>query len=109
MAIDWEAIFKSALGAATDAVKTNAPQVEDFLREIAKGHEAALMEIGEAFAEGDIIEPTFKSELDDEAKTLQAELRAVAVLTKAIAQRAVNAFRDALFAGVKAAVAVVVI
>ena len=76
--------------------------------EIAEGHEAALKEIGEAFAVGDIDEATFKSELDDEAKTLQAELRAVAVLTKAIAQRAVNAFRDALFAGVKAALAVVI-
>jgi hypothetical protein len=108
MAIDWEAIFSSALGAATDAVKNNAPQVEDFLREIAKGHEAALKEIGEAFAMGDIDEATFRSELDDEAKTLQAELRAVAVLTKAIAQRAVNAFRDALFAGVKTAIAVVI-
>ncbi len=108
MAIDWESIFRSALGAATDAVKANAPQLEDFLREIAKGHEAALKEIGEAFAVGDIDEATFKSELDDEAKTLQAELRAVAVLTKATAQRAVNAFRDALFAGVKAAIAVVI-
>lgn len=108
MAIDWEAIFRSALGAATDAVKSNAPQVEDFLREIAKGHEAALKEIGEAFAMGDIDEATFESELGDEAKTLQAELRTVAVLTKAIAQRAVNAFRDALFAGVKAAIAVVI-
>ncbi len=108
MAIDWDSIFKSALGAATDAVQKNAPQVEDFLREIARGHEAALKEIGEAFAVGDIDEATFKSELDDEARTLQAELRAVAVLTKAIAQRAVNAFRDALFAGVKAAIAGVI-
>ncbi|MEQ1804583.1 MAG: hypothetical protein ABL900_04325 [Burkholderiaceae bacterium] len=108
MAIDWESIFRSALGAATDAVTANAPQLEDFLREIAKGHEAALMEIGEAFAVGDIDEATFKSELDDEARTLQAELRAVAVLSKAIAQRAINAFRDALFAGVKAAIAVVI-
>jgi hypothetical protein len=108
MAIDWESIFRTALGAAADAVKTNAPQIEDFLREIAKGHEAALKEIGDAFAVGDIDEATFRSELDDEAKTLQAELRVAAVLTKAIAQRAANAFRDALFAGVKAAIDIVV-
>lgn len=107
MAIDWEAILKSAAVAATATVKTNAPQAEDFLREIAQGHEAALKEIGEAFAVGDIDEATFKSELADEAKTLEAELRTVAVLSKAIAQRAVNAFRDALFSGVKAALAVV--
>lgn len=108
MAIDWEAIFKSALGAAIDAVKSNAPQVEAFLREIAKGHEDALKEIGEAFVIGDIDEATFKSELDDEARTLQAELRAVAVLTQAIAQRAANQFRDTLFAGVKTALDVVI-
>lgn len=104
MSIDFEAILQTALGAATDAAKKNAPQVEDFLREIAKGHEAALKSLAEAFANGDIDKETFKDEMDDEAKTLEAELQAVAVMTKAIAQRAINAFRDALIDGIFAAV-----
>lgn len=105
MAIDWSGIFQTALGAATDAVQKNSPQVEDFLREIAAGHEAALKAISQAFVDGDIDEPTFRSELDDEAVTLEAELRVVAVLTKAIAQRAANAFRTALLDGVRGAIA----
>ena len=104
MSIDVGAILETALGAATDAVKHNAPQVEDFLREIAKGHEAAIKSLAEAFASGDIDKETFKDEMDDEGKTLEAELQVIAVLTKAIAQRAINAFRDALVDGVIAAV-----
>jgi hypothetical protein len=104
MSIDINAILQSALGAATDAVKKNAPQVEDFLREIAKGHEAAIKSLARAFADGDIDKQTFEDEMDDEGKTLEAELQAIAVVTKAIAQRAINAFRDALVDGVLAAV-----
>jgi hypothetical protein len=108
MSIDIGAIFESAVSAAAKAVKQTAPQVEDFLREIGRGHEDAIRALAEAFANGDIDEDTFKFEMDDEAKTLEAELQAVAVLTKAIAQRAINAFRRALIDGVKAAIAAVV-
>ena len=108
MSIDIGAILDGAVGAAANAVRETAPQVEDFLREIGRGHEAAIKAVAEAFASGDIDEDTFKSEMDDEAKTLEAELQAVAVLTKAIAQRAINAFQRALVDGVKAAIATVV-
>ena len=107
MAIDWRAIFDQAFDAARSAVEKNAPQIEDFLREIGAQHETALEAIGQAFIDGDIDEATFRSELDDEAATLAAELRVAAVLSKAIAQRAANAFRSALINGVKAAVAAV--
>ena len=108
MSIDFGAILETAVGAAADAVKNTAPQVEDFLREIARGHEEAIKAIADAFAKGDIDEETFKSEMDDEAKTLEAELQAVAVLTKAIAQRAINAFRKALINGITAAIDTVI-
>ncbi|RYG87422.1 MAG: hypothetical protein EON59_07450 [Alphaproteobacteria bacterium] len=104
MSIDIGAILKSAVGAAAGAVKSTAPQVEDFLREIAAGHEAAIKTLAEALANGDIDKETFDDEMDDEAATLQAELKAVAVITKAIAQRAINAFRDALISGITQAI-----
>lgn len=104
MGIDIGAILETAVGAAANAVKQTAPQVEDFLREIGRGHEDAIRALAEAFASGDIDEDTFKSEMDDEAKVLEAELLAVAVLTKAIAQRAINAFQRALIDGITAAI-----
>jgi hypothetical protein len=104
MGIDIGAILETAVGAAANAVKQTAPQVEDFLREIGHGHEDAIRALAEAFASGDIDEDTFKSEMDDEAKVLEAELLAVAVLTKAIAQRAINAFQRALIDGITAAI-----
>lgn len=96
MNIDWDAILKAGLDAAQQAAAKQAPQVEDYLREIAQGHRGAIEAIGAAFARGDIDEDTFKSEMDDEATVLAAELRVAAVMGKAIAQRAVNAFRDAV-------------
>ena len=108
MSIDIGAILETAVGAAANAVKQTAPQVEDFLREIGRGHEDAIKAIAEAYAAGDIDEDTFKSEMDDEAKTLEAELQAVAVLTKAIAQRAINAFQRALVDGIQAAIGAVI-
>lgn len=104
MSIDIGAILQDAVGVATKAVKDVAPQVEDFLREIGKGHEAAIRSLAEALASGDIDEATFQDEMDDEARTLEAELQAVAVLTKTIAQRAINAFRKALVDGIGAAI-----
>ncbi|MBC5782275.1 hypothetical protein H8N03_04915 [Ramlibacter sp. USB13] len=104
MGIEFGPILQNALGAATDAVKSSAPQVEDFLREIAKGHEAAIKSLADALADGDIDEETFKDEMDDEARTLQAELQVVAVISNAIAQRAINAFRKALIDGITGAI-----
>lgn len=104
MSIDIDGILETAIGAATDAAKKAAPQVEDFLRKIAKGHETAITSLAEALAMGDIDEDTFKDEMDDERRTLVAELQAVTVISKAIAQRAINAFRDALIDGITAAV-----
>jgi hypothetical protein len=104
MSIDIGAILQAAVGAATDAVKKVAPQAEDFLREIAKGHEGAIQSLADALANGDIDEDTFRNEMADEGKTLEAELQAVAVMSKAIAQRAINAFRKALVDGITAAI-----
>ncbi len=104
MSIDIDAILKTAVGAAAGAVKKSAPQVEDFLREIAKKHLDALQTLANALKDGDIDKQTFDDEIDDEAQTLQAELLAAAVITKAIAQRAINAFRDALIDGVTKAI-----
>ena len=105
MAIDINAILETAAGAAAKAVKPAAPQVEDFLRELTRGHEHAIHVLATALADGDIDTDTFQSEMDDAAKALQVELQAVAVLTKAIARRAINAFRRALIDGIKAAIA----
>jgi len=107
MGIDLGAILDSAVDAAADAVSKTAPEVEDFLREIVPGHEEAIRAIAEAFADGDIDDETFLSEMDDEAETLKAELQAAAVLTKAIAQRAINAFREALLDGIKSSIATI--
>jgi len=96
MNIDWEAVLQKAFFAARDAAAKNAPQVEHYLREIAAAHEYAIRSLARALGDSDIDLDTFKSEMDDEAAMLAAELHVVAVMGKAVAQRAANAFRDAL-------------
>lgn len=107
MKIDWDAIFGAAVDAGAKAAKDNVPQVKDALSKMQAHHEAAIKSIAKAFASGDIDEDTFRSCMDDEADTLKVELLAISVMSKAIAQRAVNAFRDTLIEGVKEALAAV--
>lgn len=102
--INIGAILRDAVRAGAQEVQQVTPQAEDFLREITKGHKAALQALAEALARGDIDRATFDDEMDDEAKTLAAELAVIAVVEKAVAQRAVNAFRKALIEGMTQAV-----
>lgn len=106
--IDWELVLDTAVDAGAVAAKDYAPQVREALRAIRRQNEAALKEIGLAYIDGDIDRDTFESSLRDEAETLKNELLAVTVLTKVIAQRALNAFRDALIDGIGKAVAVAI-
>jgi hypothetical protein len=104
MSLDIVAIVLGAVDAAGDSVKNAAPQVKEILGKLAKGHDKAILSLTEMFAEGEIDEDTFKDEMADEAKVLEAELLVLSVVTKAIAQRAINAFRKALIDGVTSAI-----
>jgi hypothetical protein len=105
--VDWKAIFDAALDAGAATAKTAAPQIKAALKEVRGHHEAAIREIGTAFLDGKIDRATFESSMRDEATTLQNELLAVSVLSKAILQKAINAFRDALIEGIEKAVSAV--
>ena len=102
MTIDWNLIFKNAVNAAVGAAKTNEPAIREYLKGIQGQHEAALQDIALAYASGDIDKATFESSLVDEAETLRNELLVMTVVAKATAQKAANAFVDALVKGIKA-------
>jgi len=102
--IDWRAIFDAGLEAGGATAKTAGPQVRAGLKEVQGHHEDALKEIGLAFEKNDIDRATFESLIEDEVITLKNELLAASVLGKAIAQKAVNAFRDKLIDGIEKAV-----
>lgn len=103
MSIDIEAILKAALAAGASAVQNTAPEAQALLKTIGKGHEKALKSLAKAYADGDIDEPTFRSEMADEARVLEAEMLAISVIVKAVAQRAINAFRKSFIDGITAA------
>lgn len=104
MSIDLEAILTAAVDAAGTAVKDTGPQVKDILSKITQGHDAAIRSLAKMFADGEIDVETFNDEMNDEAKVLKAELLVIAVVSRAIAQKAVNTFRKALIDGITAAI-----
>ncbi|WP_199139687.1 hypothetical protein [Delftia sp. ASV31] len=104
MSIDIEAIVTAAVNSAAKAVKDTGPEVRDILSKIMQGHDAAIRSLAEMFADGEIDEETFKDEMNDEAKLLQADFLVIAVVSKAIAQKAVNTFRKALIDGITSAI-----
>lgn len=108
MAIDIDSILDAAAKSAADAVGKAAPQAEALLRELGRGHEKALKALAEALRNGDIDQATFDQEMIDEGTVFEAELLAVSVIAKAVAQRAVNAFRTALIEGISAALKAIV-
>ena len=104
MAIDWNQIFQGAVDAAVNTSKASEAKLRGYLKDIQAQHEAALVDITKAYATGGIDKATFESSLEDEMETLRNELSAMTVVAKAAAQRAANAFVEALTSALKTAV-----
>jgi hypothetical protein len=92
MAQDWNSVWKDAVNAAVGATTIGSEGVRMRFAQIAEGHKSALESISRARLKNLIDQPTYESELRSEAAVFRAELLELQVLTKAIAQRAANAF-----------------
>jgi len=89
------------LGAVKTTVKDNWNEVKDPASQFLQNRKERLQLLTELRLSGDISNKKFLSRLEDEKLVLEAELNAVAVVTKAIAQRAANAAIDVLQGAVK--------
>lgn len=96
MAFDFEAIFKDALKAGLDAAKPGGKAAEAWIRESAKANEKTLKAIAQGVASRQISKETGSMLLRESARALESEAAAAAVVIKATAQAAVNAFFNAL-------------
>ena len=92
------------LGAVKDTVKDNWSQVVTPASQFLQNRKDRLALLSDLLISGDLTKKKFLSRLEDEKLVLQAELHAVAVLTKATAQRAANAAIDALKGAVSAVI-----
>ena len=103
MAFDFDKIFGDALQAGLTAAKPGGRAAEDWLRESANANLETLRAIAEGVATQEISKATGEMLLKESARALKSEAAAAAVIIKAAAQAAVNAFADSLFAALKAA------
>ena len=104
MNFNIEAVLGDMLAAMKDSIEADWDDVKGYAKQILENEKEALAALAELRLRGEITEQELKSELDDEKDTVEAELKAVQVMTKAMAQRAANAAMDVLFAAIKMAI-----
>jgi hypothetical protein len=104
MSVEWDEVWKAAVGAAVDAAEAKTPQAKAFLRKTAAAREHRMKLLMAAWADGALDEETLEIELNEERRILRMEFLAIRVLTKKAAQDAANAMLkvigDALLQGI---------
>jgi hypothetical protein len=103
MSFDIEQVLKDMTGAITDAVKAGTGDISAAVQQILDTEKASLQELGEARLKGEIDDTVFDREIEREKKVVEAELLTIEIMTKALAQKAVNAAIDVFVKAVKAA------
>ena len=103
MSFDIDAVLGDMLTAVKDLVDADWDDVKGYAKQVFENEKEVLAELAEQRLRGEITEEELKSELDDEKDTVEAELKAIQVMTKAMAQRAANAAMDVLSKAIKAA------
>ena len=103
MALDFDKVFGQALDAGIAAAKPGGKAAEDWLRESAHANEQTLRAIADGVVKEEISRETAEMLLEESARALRSEASALAVIVKATAQAAVNAFIDSLYTALKPA------
>jgi len=103
MKFDINEVIAQMSGAVKDTVSENWSDAKSATSQFLTNRKERLALIAELRLTGDLTQEKFESRLNDEKLILEAELHAVAVITKAIAQKAANAAIDVLTKAVSTA------
>ncbi len=104
MNFDIDQILNDMADAISDTLKNGAEDIKLSVKEIMNTEKNSLMELGEARLRGQIDEETFDREIEREKQVVEAELLTIKIMTKAVAQEAVNAAINIFIKAVKAAI-----
>lgn len=96
MAFDFDKIFGDAVNAGVAAAKPGGKMAQDWIRESAKANEATLRAIADGVVKKQISKESAAMLLRESLRALESEASALAVIIKASAQAAVNAFFNSL-------------
>lgn len=103
MSFNIDQVLKDMADAVSDAVKEGTGDIKTSAEEILDSEKESLKELGEARLRGDIDQAVFDREIEREKKVVEAELLTIKIMTKALAQIAVNAAIEVFVKAVKAA------
>ena len=104
MNIDINEVLSDMLSAIKGTVEGNWGKVESTARQFLQNRKESLELLIKLRLDGQIDQEEFESRLSDEKLVVEAELNALMVLSKAIAQNAANAAIAILEKAVKAAI-----
>jgi hypothetical protein len=104
MAFDINEITAEMLGAVKTTVKDNWSMVKGTAGEFLQSRKDRLELLASLRINNEISQKFFLKRLEDEKKILESELHAVAIITKAGAQKAANAALDVLNKAVSKAI-----
>ncbi len=103
MKFEIEAVLKDMAEAINNAVKDDLGEIKEYGVTILKNEKKSLEELAQARLTDVIDDLVFNKELEREKKVLEAELLTIEIMTKALAQKAINAAIEVFVNAVKAA------
>ena len=104
MNFDINEVLAEMIAAIKDTVADNWNEVKSTANQMLQRKKERLELLAELRISGDLSQEKFESRLADEKLIVEAELHAIAVLSKAIAQKAANAAIEILEKAVKIAI-----
>lgn len=107
MEFDINEVLSEMLAAVKGTVEDNWDEVKSVANEFLQRRKERLELLAELTLTGDLPLEKLKSRLEDEKLLLEAELHAIAIISKAIAQKAANAALDVLYKAIKGIVDVI--
>ncbi len=107
MNFDINKVLGDMLAAMKDTVTDNWDEVQGPAKQFLENKKERLQLLSDLRISGDLSQEKFESRLEDEKLIFEAELNALAVISKAIAQKAVNAAMDVLIKAVKAVIDII--
>lgn len=94
MAFDIHEVVAQMIGAIKDTAKENWKVVKNSANGYFQDHKSRLELLASLRLNKQISDEFFKSRIADEEKILESELHSIAIITKAVAQKAANAAID---------------
>lgn len=94
MAFDINEVVAQMIGAIKDTAKENWKVVKNSANGYFQDHKSRLELLASLRLNKQISDEFFKSRIADEEKILESELHSIAIITKAVAQKAANAAID---------------